>query len=167
MTATHRALAANQALPRTGARPPPDSDFFESVRPAAVVPATPPAPLAVLLVESHPDCAESLALLLGLYGYSVTVAASGEAALRSATAFPPDVVIVEPRLHGCDGCDLIRRLRSLGMSPPFVIAVTTGGRTEDRRRAAAAGVDLHFVKPADPRELEAALGRYAAGRAAA
>ncbi len=54
----------------------------------------------------------------------------------------------------------------MAVSPPLVIAVTTGGRDEDRRRAAEAGVDVHLVKPADPRELEAVLGRYAAGRAA-
>lgn len=121
-------------------------------------------PLSVLLVESHADCAETLAVLLALYGYSVTVAATCDAAARSAASFPPDVVITELRVAGGDGCDLVRLFLTQSTPPPFVIALTTGGWAEDRRRSEEAGVDLHLVKPVDPRELEAALADYAAGR---
>ena len=37
--------------------------------------------------------------------------------------------------------------------------MTGYGREEDRARAAAAGFDCHFVKPADPVEIQAAIDR--------
>ncbi len=43
------------------------------------------------------------------------------------------------------------------MDPPPLIAVTGWGTNEERRQAAAAGFDLHLVKPVDLAKLEAAL----------
>jgi CheY-like chemotaxis protein len=41
----------------------------------------------------------------------------------------------------------------------LLIAVTGYGQKEDRQRAADAGFDYHFVKPADPREIQVAIER--------
>ncbi|HEX2334757.1 MAG TPA: hypothetical protein VHI32_16470, partial [Burkholderiales bacterium] len=41
----------------------------------------------------------------------------------------------------------------------LLIAVTGYGQKEDRQRAAEAGFDYHFVKPADPREIQVAIER--------
>jgi CheY-like chemotaxis protein len=49
----------------------------------------------------------------------------------------------------------------------LLIALTGYGQKEDRQRAADAGFDYHFVKPADPREIQVAIerGRNTAGEA--
>jgi CheY-like chemotaxis protein len=49
----------------------------------------------------------------------------------------------------------------------LLIALTGYGQKEDRQRAADAGFDYHYVKPADPREIQAAIerGRNAGGEA--
>lgn len=116
-------------------------------------------PSSVLVVENNEDCASSLADLLEFCGYRVAVATSGREALRLADP-PPDVVITELRLSDVDGYDLVRQLRErAGAKPQLVIAVTSRQREEDCGRAAA-GVDLHFSKPADPRQLLAAVACF-------
>lgn len=40
----------------------------------------------------------------------------------------------------------------------LLVALTGWGQPADRRRAAEAGFDHHFTKPADPQRLEAVLG---------
>jgi CheY-like chemotaxis protein len=109
-------------------------------------------PLSVLIAESHADGAESLAALLRLYGHDVTVARTGPAALAAAAREPPDVLIVEPRLAGVDGWEVVRRLRA-AVPQPLCVAVTTSGQPEDRRRSTAAGIAAHLLKPADPAAL--------------
>jgi CheY-like chemotaxis protein len=41
----------------------------------------------------------------------------------------------------------------------LLIALTGYGQKEDRARAAEAGFDYHFVKPADPPEIQVAIER--------
>ena len=101
--------------------------------------------------------------LLEFCGYRVMTAMSGRDAVRLADP-PPDVVITELRLPDIDGYDLVRQLHErAGAKPQLVIAVTSRQREEDCVRAAAAGVDLHFSKPADPRELLVAVARFVRG----
>lgn len=119
---------------------------------------------SVLVLDSHEDSASSLADLLGFCGYHVVVASSGQEALRLAR--PVDVVITELRLPDMDGYDLVRQLRErAGTRPQLIVAVTCRQREADRVRAAAAGVDLQFSKPADPKELLVAVARFVRGLA--
>jgi CheY-like chemotaxis protein len=120
-------------------------------------------PVSVLIADPHEDGAESLAFLLRLYGHDVSVAHTGPAALAAAALEPPDVLIVEPRLPGLDGCEVARRLRASGPRP-LCIAVTTSGRPEDRRRSAAAGIAFHLLKPAEPATLVGILAGLAPAR---
>jgi two-component system, OmpR family, response regulator len=119
----------------------------------------------ILVVENYEDSASSLADLLEFCGYRVIVAASGRDALRLAEP-APDVVITELRLPDIDGYDLVRQLHErAGAKPQLFIAVTSRQREEDHARAAVAGVDLHFSKPADPKELLVAVARFVRGLA--
>ncbi len=68
-------------------------------------------PLRILVVEDNPDGAESLRLLLGLYGHRAEVAGDGAAALAAARQFSPDVVLLDIGLPGMDGYEVARRLR--------------------------------------------------------
>ncbi len=119
--------------------------------------------LSVLIADGHEDGAESLACLLRLYGHDVTIAPSGPAALTAAALIAPDVLIVEPYLRGLDGREVARRLRA-ATPRPVCIAVTSGGRPEDRRRSWDAGIAVHLLKPAEPDTLVALLARIARAR---
>ena len=66
----------------------------------------------VLLVEDDPVVAEMYRGRLALDGYRVTVASDGEAALRAASACPPDIVILDYRLPKMDGPAVLQALRA-------------------------------------------------------
>src|SRR5687767_8980246 len=108
-------------------------------------------PVRVLVIEDNKDAAESLHLLLDQLGCEAVVAHDGTSGIRAALSAPPDVVFCDIGLPEMDGYAVARRLRAQSWGPRVTLVAVTGyGREEDRRRAEAAGFDLHFVKPADP-----------------
>lgn len=121
-------------------------------------PAGAPAP-PVLLVEDDPDGRQALGELLDLWGYQVAVAADGERGLELAGERVPRVALVDIGLPGIDGYEVARRLRATcpEENTPLLVAMTGFGQPEDRRRALAAGFDLHLVKPVQPGKLSALL----------
>lgn len=118
--------------------------------------------LSVLVVEDCPDTADSTVELLRMSGYDAAAVGTGPAALDAADGAPPDVVLADLGLPGMDGCEVVRRLRArAGRKRPLLIAVTGYGSDGDRRRTAAAGFDLHLVKPVPPADLLKLLDRFA------
>ena len=65
----------------------------------------------VLVVEDNRDAADSLRLLLGLYGYEVAVAYCGHDGVQAAQQHRPDVVLCDIGLPGLDGYGVARKLR--------------------------------------------------------
>jgi CheY-like chemotaxis protein len=109
----------------------------------------------ILVVDDNTDSADSLAALLRLEGHEVQTAYDGAAGVEAATAYCPDVVLLDiglPRLNGYDAARHIRRLP--GGGDILLVALTGWGQEEDRRRSRDAGFDLHLVKPVDPVELQ-------------
>jgi CheY-like chemotaxis protein len=119
-----------------------------------------PASLSVLVVEDNTDGAETLAVLLGIYGYSVRATYDGQAALREARESTPDVVLLDIGLPGMDGCTVAEQLIRTLPRRPLLVAVT--GYTNLREQCRAAGIDHYFVKPVEPAVLHALLGAHAA-----
>jgi len=118
------------------------------------------AGMRVLVVEDNRDAADSLRLLLGLYGYEVAVAYSGHDGVQAAVQGRPDVVLCDIGLPGLDGYAVARRLRqNPSTAKARLIAVTAYGRDEDRRRSHEAGFERHLVKPVGPDDLRRALDR--------
>jgi two-component system CheB/CheR fusion protein len=116
--------------------------------------------LKILVVEDNPDAAESLAMVLDLWGHDIRVTLDAAAAVEVAEQLVPDVIISDLGLPGMDGYELARRLRQ---HPRFgravLIALSGYGQEEDKRRALDAGFDHHLVKPPDLAELAELLGR--------
>lgn len=112
-----------------------------------------PGGLRLLVVDDNRDAADSLALLLGLWGHEARVAYDGPAAIRAARAEPPDAVLLDLGLPGRSGYHLAEDLR-----PAALIAVTGYGDAVHREHAAAVGFDHFFVKPVDLEALRGLLG---------
>ncbi|HKV07728.1 MAG TPA: PAS domain-containing protein, partial [Thermoanaerobaculia bacterium] len=116
----------------------------------------------VLVVDDNVDSAESLALLLQLYGHDVRLAHDGLTALDEARASAPDVMLLDIGLPKMDGYAVARSLRE---DPTFqnltLIAMTGYAQEEDRRRTREAGFDHHLVKPVDLDALRELLGARA------
>jgi PAS domain S-box-containing protein len=114
----------------------------------------------VLVVDDNRDSAETVALVVELWGHETRVAYDGAEALEAALVYRPEVILLDIGLPGMDGYEVARRLRTLdGLRGVKLVAMTGYGGEEDRQRAREAGFDHHLVKPVDPRELEALLNR--------
>ncbi len=116
--------------------------------------------LRILVVEDVQDTADSMALLLGLWGYQSKVVYEGERACEVATSFHPDVVFLDIGLPRMDGYEVARCLRRMpGMAKALLVAITGYGQVTDVQRCKEAGIDCHFLKPVDPTELQQVLAK--------
>ena len=113
-------------------------------------PVTPGGARRVLLVDDNPDSVESLALLLALSGHETETAYDGFEAVRIATAWRPDVVLLDIGLPGMSGYEVCRAIRAeaWGQDIP-VIAITGWGHDDARRLTSDAGFTAHLLKPVD------------------
>jgi two-component system CheB/CheR fusion protein len=124
-----------------------------------------PAPFRVLIVEDNVDAAETLRDLVVLFGYDVAMSFTGDEGIEMARRLRPDVVLCDIGLPGIDGYGVARTLRAAPDTAAIrLVAVTGYGRDSDRQHSKEAGFEVHMIKPVDPAELRALLGRWAAER---
>jgi two-component system CheB/CheR fusion protein len=114
----------------------------------------------VLVVDDNRDAAESLGMLLRLWGHEVRTAHDGRSGLKAALSYRPQVVLLDIGLPGLDGYEVARRLREEFGGAALLVAMTGYGREEDRRRAEEVGFDAHLTKPADPAALRSLLAGW-------
>lgn len=108
----------------------------------------------ILVVDDNVDAAESLQVLLGVFGHTVEIAHEGVTALQVAWASKPELVFLDIGLPGMNGYEVAHRLRNeIGMKTVKLIALSGYGTEADRLRSKEAGFDRHLVKPVDPSAL--------------
>jgi PAS domain S-box-containing protein len=115
--------------------------------------------LRILVIEDHPDVAQSMELLLGLAGHEVQVASDGATGVERARTFRPQVVLCDLGLPGAmDGFAVARALREdPELSSIYRVALTGYGLTRDQQRSREAGFDAHLTKPVLYSDLERVL----------
>jgi CheY-like chemotaxis protein len=112
----------------------------------------------VLIVDDNVDAADTLADLASEWGHETRSANSGLEALLIASAFQPDVVLLDIGLPEMDGYAVARKMRAdRSLDRCVLIALTGYGQPQDRERSLAAGFDLHLLKPVDIDKLESVL----------
>jgi CheY-like chemotaxis protein len=116
--------------------------------------------LSVLVADDDRDTVVGLLMLLRQWGYDGVAAYDGPAALDVAAANPHDVVLLDIGLPRLNGYEVARRLRQLpGMAKALLVAITGYGQEGDVQLGKEAGIDCHFLKPADPAEIRNVLAR--------
>jgi signal transduction histidine kinase len=116
----------------------------------------------VLVVDDNIDAAESIAVYLRLEGHEVRTVSDAPQAIAIAQVFAPHIAVLDIGLPGMNGYELAMRLRQKGAAAPqLLIALTGYGQREDHARSEEAGFHYHFVKPADPRSIQAAIAEGA------
>ena len=111
----------------------------------------------ILVVEDEKKIADFLKKGLSEKGYRVEVAADSDAALETAVAEPPDLIILDLLLPGSrDGLELCRELRRRGVSAK-ILMLTARDTVENKIEGLDAGADDYLVKPFSYRELLARL----------
>ena len=113
----------------------------------------------VLIVDDESDLTEALPLRPSSgWGFTVAVAHDGDEGLRKASAFRPDMILLDIAMPNVDGWEMCRRLRDDPETRVIPIVVMTAWSTDDlHRRAQDEGVAKVLLKPADDDELLAVL----------
>ncbi|HEV8703139.1 MAG TPA: sigma-54 dependent transcriptional regulator [Candidatus Polarisedimenticolia bacterium] len=106
----------------------------------------------ILIVDDDPSLNEALAGLLAHAGHPVSCAETGTAALEIATRVPVRLALVDVRLGGESGLDLLPRLRAL-RPEMAIIMMTAQGSIEMAVEAMQRGADNFVTKPLDPKRL--------------
>ncbi|MFE7506724.1 response regulator transcription factor [Promicromonospora sp. NPDC057488] len=110
----------------------------------------------LLLVEDDRRLSQLLVRLLTAEGYDVVPVYDGQAGLHHGLTGRWDALVIDRTLPAMEGVDLVRRLRSRGITTPTML-LTARGTTEDRVEGLDAGAEDYVVKPFDSDELLARL----------
>lgn len=110
----------------------------------------------LLLVEDDTKLSDLLGRLFTAEGYDVTGARDGHTGLHQALTSQFDVMVIDRGLPAIEGVDLIRKLRSRGVTTPMLV-LTARGTTDDRVEGLDAGAEDYVVKPFEIDELLARL----------
>jgi CheY-like chemotaxis protein len=117
-----------------------------------------PRPCRVLVVDDHPDTADSFAFLLEAMGHPAQRVLNPLEAEGAIERFRPHVVLMDIGMPLIDGWTLAKRIRA---RPEWrelkLVAVTAYSGAQDRVASREAGLDAHIAKPLDPRLLQALL----------
>jgi FixJ family two-component response regulator len=106
----------------------------------------------VSVVDDDESLRRSLKNLLGSVGFRVEAFASAEAFLQSTHQEQTSCLLLDLRLPGMNGFDLLRHLSGRGSTIPAVI-LTAHGDDEARQRSLQAGAVAFLSKPFDGNAL--------------
>jgi two-component system, OmpR family, response regulator MprA len=106
----------------------------------------------ILVVDDDPRITDLLRRILAYEGFSVAVAASGDAALMRTLERAPDLIVLDVMLPGIDGLEVARRLRAAGDNVP-ILMLTARDAIADRVKGLDMGADDYLIKPFANEEL--------------
>jgi CheY-like chemotaxis protein len=110
----------------------------------------------VLVVEDDEATRYTFSRHLSQTGAIVTVVEDAESALRVLRAESTDVLVVDLKLPGLDGLQLLARAPT---RPRATIAVTAFDDAATRDRALRSGFNAYFPKPVEPERLVQEIAR--------
>jgi CheY-like chemotaxis protein len=114
----------------------------------------------VLVVDDNMDTVESMAMLIKTMGHEVQFALTGYAAVKIASAFRPEIVLLDIGLPDTKGHNVARLIKcEPGLEAVRIIAITGRSEEADRQLALAAGCEDYRLKPVEPAVLESLLAK--------
>jgi DNA-binding response OmpR family regulator len=110
----------------------------------------------ILIVDDEPDAVELLQEFLTGKGYEVLTASGGEEALRKVKEERPHLILLDVRMPGMSGLDVLRQVRQFDREVG-VIMVTAVSEEETGRESLRLGAFDYVVKPLNLEYLERSL----------
>jgi CheY-like chemotaxis protein len=105
-------------------------------------------PRKVLLVDDETEFVQTLSERLQMRDFGTAVAHDGESALDLARSDEPEVMVLDLRMPGIDGLEVLRRLKK--EKPAVEVIILTGHGTDtDRKAALELGAFAYLEKPVD------------------
>jgi len=117
---------------------------------------SPETPRSLLLVDDDEPLRRRLARALVDRGFEVREAASGDEALAMARLDSPEFAVVDLRMEGLSGLDLVRELRAIDEATRVVV-LTGYGSIATAIEAMRLGAVHYLTKPSDADQVVAAL----------
>jgi two-component system response regulator AtoC len=119
--------------------------------------------MKVLIVDDEQNIRESLRKYLSLEGIDAEIAADGETALSVLADGYFDAVVLDLRLPGMSGQDVLDWMQSRGIRAP-VVMISAHGEIDDAVTALKSGASDYLSKPFDPAELVRRLSMLVSSR---
>lgn len=106
----------------------------------------------VLIIDDERALCESLSKVLRAKGHETDFALSGETGIEKVRVFRPHVVLLDIRMPGVNGLEVLARMKSLDPAVR-VIMVTAAHAEEVAKMALREGASDYITKPLDPERL--------------
>jgi DNA-binding response OmpR family regulator len=117
----------------------------------------------ILVVDDEPVARQSLTDILRLEGYNVMSAPNGQAAVEYVRTHPIDLMIVDLRMPGMDGLEVVQVVNQISPETE-VILLTAFGSTETAIQALRLRIHDYLLKPASPAQVLASVKKGLARR---
>jgi DNA-binding response OmpR family regulator len=102
--------------------------------------------MKILLVDDEQEFTGTLSERLSLRGYEVQTADNGEEALQALENGLPDVAVLDLKMPGQGGIELLKRIKS--MHPGLPVLLLTGyGSTQEGIKGMQLGAADYLLKP--------------------
>ena len=101
----------------------------------------------ILIVEDNPELAGLLCDFLRGENYTVSVADSGEKALKLYEQYGAKLIVLDVMLPGMDGFAVCRKIREESNTPILIVSAKTGKK--DKLSGLTLGADDYIEKPYD------------------
>jgi two-component system, response regulator, stage 0 sporulation protein F len=106
----------------------------------------------ILIVEDQQSIRILLAEMLKLNKYETLMADNGQEAITLVESHQPDAVILDLKMPGMDGVEVLSRIRKAGSDVPVII-MTAYGELQIIEEAKRLGIHTNFTKPFDIMEM--------------
>ena len=110
----------------------------------------------ILVIDDEPDIRRTLKMTLEYEGYEVLTAGSGNEGLERARSERPDAVLLDIKMPGLDGLEVLERLKAQG-SDAEVLIISGHGDISDAVRATKLGAFDFLEKPLEQERLSLCL----------
>ncbi len=117
----------------------------------------------ILVVDDEPVARQSLTDILKLEGHLVNSAPNGQAAVEYVRTHPVDLMIVDLRMPGMDGLEVVQVVNQVSPETE-VILLTAFGSTETAIQALRLRIHDYLLKPASPAQIIASVKKGLARR---
>jgi DNA-binding NtrC family response regulator len=122
----------------------------------------------ILIADDEEGIREILCRVLQSEGYAPLVAHDGEQALALIQRSSPDVLLLDIKMPGVDGMEVLRRAKKIDADLP-VVMISSNGLVQDAVAALRAGAQDYLVKPFEHadviRSVHSAMANRRLGRA--
>lgn len=110
----------------------------------------------ILIVDDDPNIRLLFAEILKMDGFEIATASTGTKALQSVLEDHFNLLILDIKMPGIHGLEILRRLREKGRNLPIIICSAFEGMKDDFS-IKSYGISDYLVKPVDLKLLSASV----------